>query len=82
MGNKGDIQQLVPMQCSETTGPRPSPLPPAGCDALWPGPVVFVLVLLGVFEGFLFALFTCMMFFSQVHAIATDETVSSTRPHI
>ena len=49
--------------------------PSAGCDRLWPGPVVFVLILLGVFEGFLFALFTCMMFFSQVHAIATDETV-------
>jgi palmitoyltransferase len=45
-----------------------------GCAALYPGPVVFILTLMGVFEGFLFALFTCMMFFSQLHSIATDET--------
>lgn len=47
-----------------------------GCDALVPGPLAFILTLFGVFEGFLFSLFTCIMFCTQVHAIATDETVS------
>ena len=46
-----------------------------GCDGILPGPLAFILTLLGVFEGFLFSLFTCIMFCSQVHAIATDETV-------
>jgi len=48
-----------------------------GCDAMVPGPLAFILTLFGVFEGFLFSLFTCIMFGTQVHAIATDETVSS-----
>ena len=47
-----------------------------GCDGILPGPLAFILTLFGVFEGFLFSLFTCIMFCSQVHAIATDETVS------
>ena len=46
-----------------------------GCDGIMPGPLAFVFTLLGVFEGFLFSLFTCIMFCTQVHAIATDETV-------
>lgn len=48
-----------------------------GCDGILPGPLAFIFTLMGVFEGFLFSLFTCIMFCSQVHAIATDETVSS-----
>ena len=47
-----------------------------GCDALIPGALAFILTLFGVFEGFLFSLFTCIMFGTQIHAIATDETVS------
>lgn len=46
------------------------------CDAFMPGPLAFILTLFGVFEGFLFSLFTCIMFGTQVHAICTDETVS------
>lgn len=45
-----------------------------GCDGILPGPLAFIFTILGVFEGFLFSLFTCIMFCSQVHAIATDET--------
>ena len=45
-----------------------------------PGPLVFVLTLLGVFEGFLFSLFTCIMFCTQIHAICTDETVGFVFP--
>ena len=52
----------------------------AGCDALMPGPLVFILTLMGVFEGFLFSLFTCIMFCTQIHAICTDETVSPPPP--
>ena len=48
----------------------------AGCDALMPGPLVFIVTLFGVFEGFLFSLFTCIMFCTQIYAIYTDETVS------
>jgi len=33
-------------------------------------------MILGVFEGFLFILFTCTMFWSQIYSICTDETVS------
>jgi palmitoyltransferase len=33
-----------------------------------------MLIIFGVFEGFLFSLFTCIMFFTQIHAIITDET--------
>ena len=51
-------------------------LSPQGCDAILPGPLVFILTLFGVFEGLLFSLFTCIMFGTQVHSIATDETVS------
>jgi palmitoyltransferase len=47
------------------------------CDAIMPGPLAFILTLFGVFEGFLFSLFTCIMFCTQVHAICTDETVST-----
>ena len=48
-----------------------------GCDALLPAPLVFILMIMGVFEGFLFSLFTCIMFCTQVHSIITDETVST-----
>ena len=41
-----------------------------------PGPLVFIVTLFGVFEGFLFSLFTCIMFWTQIYAIFTDETVS------
>ncbi|CAI8051325.1 Palmitoyltransferase ZDHHC3, partial [Geodia barretti] len=51
-----------------------------GCDALMPGPLVFVLTLMGVFLGFLFSLFTCIMFCTQIHAICTDETVGLVFP--
>ena len=47
------------------------------CDTIMPGPLAFILTLFGVFEGFLFSLFTCIMFCTQVHAICTDETVSN-----
>ena len=47
-----------------------------GCDAVLPAPLVFILMIMGVFEGFLFSLFTCIMFCTQVHSIITDETVS------
>ena len=50
--------------------------PHTGCDALMPGPLVFIVTLFGVFEGFLFSLFTCIMFWTQIYAIFTDETVS------
>ena len=46
-----------------------------GCDAILPGAVVFIMMIFGVFEGFLFSLFTCIMFCTQIHAIITDETV-------
>lgn len=49
-----------------------------GCDAILPAPLVFVSMIFAVFEGFLFSLFTCIMFCTQVHAIITDETVSLT----
>lgn len=45
-----------------------------GCDTVMPGPLVFIVTLFGVFEGFLFSLFTCIMFCTQIYAIATDET--------
>ncbi|XP_041346639.1 palmitoyltransferase ZDHHC3-like, partial [Gigantopelta aegis] len=45
-----------------------------GCDAFLPAPLVFILMIMGVFEGFLFSLFTCIMFCTQVHSIITDET--------
>lgn len=45
-----------------------------GCDAILPGAVVFIMMIFGVFEGFLFSLFTCIMFCTQIHAIITDET--------
>ena len=51
-------------------------IPRKGCDALMPGPLVFIVTLFGVFEGFLFSLFTCIMFWTQIYAIFTDETVS------
>ena len=52
-----------------------------GCDALMPGPLVFILTLFGVFLGFLFSLFTCIMFCTQIHAICTDETVRHIHTH-
>ncbi|XP_019850679.1 PREDICTED: palmitoyltransferase ZDHHC3-like isoform X2 [Amphimedon queenslandica] len=45
-----------------------------GCDAFLPGPLVFIAIIFCVFEGFLFSLFTCIMFCTQIHAIITDET--------
>jgi len=55
---------------------------PLGCDALLPGPLIFVLMILGLFEGFLFILFTCTMFWSQIYSICTDETVSTHYNHM
>lgn len=59
-----------------THAPAHAHTPHTGCDALMPGPLVFIVTLFGVFEGFLFSLFTCIMFWTQIYAIFTDETVS------